>query len=279
MSEIAIVGLSCRLPGASSPDEFWALLRDGKEGIGEAPADARPGHRARRLPRRRRGLRRGPSSASPPARRRRWTRSSGSRSSSAGKASRTPALGREPGTVGVFVGVDGLRLRPRAGRGRPGRVGHHTMPGQGRALIANRISYALGLAGPSLTVDTGQSSSLVAVHLACQSLRERECERRPGGRREPDPVAALEPRDDRVRRALPRRPLLRVGRARQRPRPRRGRRHRRAQAPAGRAGRGRPHLRRDPRQRPVDRAARAGSPCPAPTRSAPRSAPRSPARA
>ena len=49
------------------------------------------------------------------------------------------------------------------------------MPGQGRALIANRVSYALGLDGPSLTVDTGQSSSLVAVHLACQSLRESEC--------------------------------------------------------------------------------------------------------
>ena len=56
---------------------------------------------------------------------------------------------------------------------RSGAVSHHTMPGQGRALIANRVSYALGLDGPSLTVDTGQSSSLVAVHLACESLREQ----------------------------------------------------------------------------------------------------------
>nr|WP_290128495.1 beta-ketoacyl synthase N-terminal-like domain-containing protein [Mycobacterium riyadhense] len=47
--------------------------------------------------------------------------------------------------------------------------------GMGRSLIANRVSRALSLSGPSLTVDTGQSSSLVAVHLACESLRRREC--------------------------------------------------------------------------------------------------------
>ena len=38
-------------------------------------------------------------------------------------------------------------------------------------MIANRISFAFGLHGPSMTLDSGQSSSLVAVHLACESLR------------------------------------------------------------------------------------------------------------
>jgi acyl transferase domain-containing protein len=38
-------------------------------------------------------------------------------------------------------------------------------------MIANRISYAFGLHGSSMIVDSGQSSSLVAVHLACESLR------------------------------------------------------------------------------------------------------------
>ena len=38
-------------------------------------------------------------------------------------------------------------------------------------IIANRVSRTLGLSGPSLTVDAGQAASLVAVHLAAESLR------------------------------------------------------------------------------------------------------------
>ncbi|MDG4810842.1 SDR family NAD(P)-dependent oxidoreductase [Micromonospora sp. WMMD1120] len=42
--------------------------------------------------------------------------------------------------------------------------------------IANRVSYVLGLHGPSMPVDTACSSSLTAVHLACASIRRGECE-------------------------------------------------------------------------------------------------------
>lgn len=42
--------------------------------------------------------------------------------------------------------------------------------------IANRISYTLNLAGPSLPVDTACSSSLTALHMACESLRKKECD-------------------------------------------------------------------------------------------------------
>jgi len=43
------------------------------------------------------------------------------------------------------------------------------------ASIANRVSYALDLRGPSLTLDTMCSGSLTALHMACNSLRLGEC--------------------------------------------------------------------------------------------------------
>lgn len=42
------------------------------------------------------------------------------------------------------------------------------------AVISNRISYSFNLKGPSLTLDTGCSGSLVALHQACQSIRSGE---------------------------------------------------------------------------------------------------------
>jgi acyl transferase domain-containing protein len=53
-------------------------------------------------------------------------------------------------------------------------LARQTFTGTQRSIIANRISYAFDLCGPSMTVDTGQSSSLVAVHLACQGLLSGE---------------------------------------------------------------------------------------------------------
>ena len=50
----------------------------------------------------------------------------------------------------------------------------HTATGRDSGVIANRVSYSMGLMGPSLTVNTACSSSLLAVHSACQSLRRGE---------------------------------------------------------------------------------------------------------
>ncbi|HXA53835.1 MAG TPA: type I polyketide synthase, partial [Solirubrobacteraceae bacterium] len=187
-SSIAIIGLACRLPGASDPNAFWRLLREGASAIADVP-DGRwqdtPG--AEPLPP---GARRGgflesvdrfdadffgisplEAAATDPQQRLMlelcWEAFEDS--------AVVPAALRDTPT-GVFVGAiadDYAELMRALGAERDAR---HALTGLHRGMIANRVSYALGLRGPSLTVDTGQSSSLVAVHLACESLRRGESE-------------------------------------------------------------------------------------------------------
>jgi len=77
--------------------------------------------------------------------------------------------------TGVFVGVGNTDYFRRL-FSRPELIDAYAGSGGSAAVIAGRISYQLGLQGPSLAVDTACSASLVAVHLACQSLRRGECE-------------------------------------------------------------------------------------------------------
>ncbi|CAG8959400.1 hypothetical protein HYFRA_00001298 [Hymenoscyphus fraxineus] len=53
-------------------------------------------------------------------------------------------------------------------------ISKYYMTGTGLAMASNRISYLLDLRGPSMTLDTGCSGSMVAIHQACQSLRTGE---------------------------------------------------------------------------------------------------------
>lgn len=49
-------------------------------------------------------------------------------------------------------------------------------PESNYASVANRVSYWFGFSGPSMTIDTMCSSSLTAIHLACEAIRNNQCE-------------------------------------------------------------------------------------------------------
>uniref|UniRef100_UPI003D742145 type I polyketide synthase n=1 Tax=Micromonospora wenchangensis TaxID=1185415 RepID=UPI003D742145 len=180
---IAVIGVACRLPGAPDPDAFWELLRAGRDAIGEPSADRRALQGEGEVPARRGGFldevdrfdadffKIAPREAKAMDPQQRlmlelaWE---------AVESARTTPGSLAATTVGVFVGAvadDYATLVRRAG---DSAIGPHTLTGLNRGMIANRVSYTLGFDGPSMTVDSGQSSSLVAVHLACESLRRGE---------------------------------------------------------------------------------------------------------
>ncbi|QSQ15455.1 type I polyketide synthase [Myxococcus landrumensis] len=184
---IAIVGLACRFPGgADSPDAYWKLLKDGVDAVREVPADRwrTSADVAEHLGTRWGGF---------------LDRVDGFDPEFFGIAPRE-AVAMDPqqrlllevawealddaglprsrltGTrTGVFVGASGndyAMLQARADV--EGDI--YSVIGVSNSVIAGRLAYLLDLRGPALTVDTACSSSMVALHLACQSLRNRECD-------------------------------------------------------------------------------------------------------
>ncbi|WP_416905147.1 SDR family NAD(P)-dependent oxidoreductase [Micromonospora echinospora] len=88
---------------------------------------------------------------------------------------------RYDGTIGVYAGTGGnLYLQRHVSQNkRVGGAVHSTVSvatGNSPNYVATNVSYRLDLRGPSLTVHTACSTSLVAFHLACESLRNGECD-------------------------------------------------------------------------------------------------------
>ena len=79
-------------------------------------------------------------------------------------------------STGVFIGLNGDDYAHFMSRNEGiEAVDLYFGTGVARSIAAGRISYVFGLKGPCLSLDTACSGSLVSVHLACQSLRMREC--------------------------------------------------------------------------------------------------------
>ncbi|MEM9444831.1 MAG: SDR family NAD(P)-dependent oxidoreductase [Verrucomicrobiota bacterium] len=78
--------------------------------------------------------------------------------------------------AGVFVGVSGTDYARHLSQLSGEQIDPYLATGNSASVLAGRLSYVLRMTGPSLSIDTSCSSSLVAVHLACQSLQNQECE-------------------------------------------------------------------------------------------------------
>jgi acyl transferase domain-containing protein/NADPH:quinone reductase-like Zn-dependent oxidoreductase/acyl carrier protein len=77
--------------------------------------------------------------------------------------------------TGVYIGAFCFdNAFQQAGIPSRNAIGPQTATSGSMVMLSNRISHALDLRGPSLTVDTACSASLVAVHLACQALLNDE---------------------------------------------------------------------------------------------------------
>jgi amino acid adenylation domain-containing protein len=76
--------------------------------------------------------------------------------------------------TGVYIGV--CSISAHSPTTALAALDGYAATGSAGGTMSGRVSYALGLEGPALTVDTACSSSLVTTHLACNALRQGECD-------------------------------------------------------------------------------------------------------
>lgn len=190
---IAIVGMSCRFPGGvNNPQEFWTLLRHGVDAITEAPADRwntddyyeTDAQRAGKARTRYGGFLKNidqfdagffhisPREAETlDPQQRLWLEACWEALESAN----IPGHSLKGSQTGVFAGTehhDYFHLATHENNSPDIYVATGNM----LSITTGRIAHFLGTQGPTMTIDTACSASLVAIHLGCQSLRAAECD-------------------------------------------------------------------------------------------------------
>ena len=195
---ISIIGISCKFPGASSVDQFWILLKQGKSSISVFPKNRTEQHRRfvehynpNRFVKRRLCTINGS-----------FLEEIRTFDNRFFGISSQEARGMDPQQriilqvvyeaiedagmrledlqrcrTGVFVGVMnfdyGSLVREPS---NSGNVDQFSATGITASVIANRVSYCLNLTGPSLVVDTACSSSFTALKIACDNLHNDDCD-------------------------------------------------------------------------------------------------------
>ncbi|MFD8519453.1 polyketide synthase [Streptomyces capillispiralis] len=183
---VAVIGVGCRLPGAHGSGQLWELLRSGRDATRPAPADRFPPGTTVPAGGRRGGFLDGveefdakffgipdDEAAAMDPQQRLLLLTAWEAVEDAGQDPRRLTGSR----TGVFAGQSHADHWERLREARAGSLDLDALVGgHQRAMLAGRLSFHLGLHGPSVTLDCAQASSLAAVHLACLSLRAGESE-------------------------------------------------------------------------------------------------------
>ena len=181
---IAIIGAGCRFPGGvQNLDDYWHLLQQGTDAVTKVPPSRWGEHAAYEDFDWHAGLIQGLDQFEPQffnmSAREARTMDPQQRLvlevaweaiENAGQAPRELAGSR----TGVFLGITSFEYSTLVQASCGQDLDAYTVSGNAHNATPGRVSYFLGLQGPSIAIDTACSSSLVSVHLACQSLRTRE---------------------------------------------------------------------------------------------------------